>query len=142
MPLSKHYLDMHAVDVPVNFNGMAEFLRQEYPEISFALVMGSAAKGIIGKNSDLDIAVYYDKQLNWKKLSAIMQSLSDMHQDIRCDLGLLNNAEVVYRYEALKGRLLFFRDQECWLRFYSQTCREYETQMYHYQKQLQYRMKN
>ena len=65
-----------------------------------------------------------------------------MHQGVRCDLGTLNGAEPVYRYEALKGKLLFVRDRERWLQFYSRTCRQYESQMFHYQKQLAYRQAN
>ena len=142
MPLSKHYLDTQINDISVDFKGMQCLFESDYPEIVFALVMGSAAKGIIAKHSDLDIALYCDKKLNWDKFSSIIQSISDLHCGARCDLGVLNTADPVYRYEALKGKLIFTRDQERWLGFYSLSCREYETQMFHYQKQRQYRLEN
>ena len=53
---------------------------------------------------------------------------------VNVDLGVLNEKEPVYRFEALKGRLLFTRDLECRLHFYSLTCREYEHWMFHYDK--------
>jgi len=140
MPLSKHYLDTQENDVPVDFIGMRALLENDYPEVLFALVIGSASTGIIAKHSDLDIALYCDKELNWERLSGIMLSISDLHCNVRCDLGVLNKAGPVYRYEALKGKLIFARDQERWLRFYSLSCREYETQMFHYDKQRQYRL--
>ena len=59
--------------------------------------------------------------------------------DVRCDIGILNSAEPIYRFEALKGRLLFARDQERYVTFFSKTCREYESQMFDYERQLKYR---
>ncbi len=142
MPLSKHHIDTQETTIPVDFDGIKSLLDREYPQIVFALVMGSASQGTIARHSDLDLAVYLDKKVEWKLLSSVMDSVGDLHQGVRCDLGVLNNAEPIYRYEALKGRLLFTRDQERWLTFYSVTCREYETQIFHYQKQLQYRLLN
>ncbi len=139
MPLSKRHIDTQETEMPVDFNGIKSLLESQYPQIVFALVMGSASEGTIAKYSDLDLAVFLEKKVEWEVLSSVMQSIGDLHQDIRCDIGVLNNAEPIYRYEALKGKLLFTRDQARWLTFYSVTCREYETQIFHYQKQLQYR---
>ena len=140
MPLSKHHIDTQETEIPVDFHGIKSLLESQYPQILFALVMGSASEGTIAKYSDLDVAVYLEKKGGWELLSSVMQSIGDLHQGVRCDVGVLNNAEPVYCYEALKGKLLFTRDQERWLTFYSVTCREYETQIFHYQKQLQYRL--
>jgi len=142
MPLSKHHIDTQETEIPVDFDGIKSLLESEYPQVVFALIMGSASEGTIAKKADLDLAVYLEKKVGWAVLSSVMQSVGDLHKGVRCDLGVLNNAEPIYRYEAIKGRLLFTRDQERWLTFYSVTCREYETQMFHYQKQLQYRLLN
>ena len=56
-----------------------------------------------------------------------------------CDIGFLNHAEPVYRFEALRGRLLFTRNVETYLRFFSLTCREYESQLADYERQYRYR---
>lgn len=142
MPLSKHHIDTQETEIPVDFDGIKSLLESEYPQVVFALIMGSASEGTIAKKADLDLAVYLEKKVGWEVLSSVMQSIGDLHKGARCDLGVLNNAEPIYRYEAIKGRLLFTRDQERWLTFYSVTCREYETQIFHYQKQLQYRLLN
>jgi hypothetical protein len=39
----------------------------------------------------------------------------------------LNSAEPVYRFEALKGRLLFTRDHDFYIKFFSIASREYES---------------
>ena len=56
------------------------------------------------------------------------------------EIGFLNDAEPVYRFEALKGRLLFTRDRNEYLSFFALTCREYESQLVDYERQYRYRM--
>jgi predicted nucleotidyltransferase len=124
----------------VDFAGMASLLQEELPKVSFALVLGSGAAGLIKPHSDLDIAVYWASPMSGQEWLGLICAVEDMHQDVRCDLGILNNAEPVYRFEALKGRLVFVRDQSEWQRFFSLTCRLYELQMFHYRRQLRYRL--
>ena len=107
---------------------------------TFALIVGSAARGVILAHGDLDLAVYCTEPLSLQQRIAVTGSVSDLYQGVRCDLGILNRAEPVFRFESLKGRLLFARDEETWLRFYSTTCREYESQMVHYERQRRYRL--
>ncbi len=57
MPLSKHYLDAHVVEVPVNREAIVDCLAREFPEVVFALLHGSAKSGVIRPHSDLDLAV-------------------------------------------------------------------------------------
>lgn len=141
MPLSKHYIDVHEDQVPLDAGGIARVLETDYPEVSFAVVLGSAASGTIAAHSDLDLGVYCAQALSFERRLALITAVEDLHQAVRCDLGLLDLAEPVFRFEALKGRLIFKRDEESWLRFYSVTCREYESQMFHYDKQRCYRVK-
>ncbi|TVQ21971.1 MAG: hypothetical protein EA383_16235 [Spirochaetaceae bacterium] len=58
---------------------------------------------------------------------------------VRADIGILNSAGVVYRYESLNGRLLVNRDPEAYAAFFSLTCRMYEEQILHFERQLRYR---
>lgn len=58
---------------------------------------------------------------------------------VRADIGILNSAGVVYRYESLKGRLFVNRDPDAYAGFFSLTCRMYEEQMIHFERQLRYR---
>jgi len=54
---------------------------------------------------------------------------------------VFDRAEPAYRFEALKGRLLFARDHERFLDAFSLACREYESQIYDYERQAGYRLK-
>lgn len=140
MPLSKHYIDRQNHITTVDTKGLVALLKTHYPKIVFAYLMGSSTKGIIEQRSDLDIAIYTSEDLRLDEYSQLTEQISQLHDGIRCDLGLLNRAEPVYCFEALKGKLLFYRDQERWLHFYSTTCRQYESQMFHYDKQRVYRL--
>jgi len=140
VPLSKRYIDEQDVDVPVDFDGLRALFVETYDQVVFTLVMGSATQGTVQSHSDLDLAIYASRPLSLDERVSMIRHVSDLHQGVRCDLGMLRLAEPVYRFEALKGRLLFTRDQETWLRFYSVTCREYESQMFHYEKQRCYRI--
>lgn len=119
---------------------LGEALKQECPEIVFALLLGSATEGVISAGSDLDIAVYVEDRPTGRTYLRIEETIESVVAGADVDLGFLNGNEPVYRFEALKGRLLFTRDQEAWLHFYSLTCREYEHWMYHYEKQRRYRL--
>ena len=140
MPISKHYLDTQEHDVPVDVDGITRLLKTGYPQISFALIVGSAARGVIAPHGDLDLAVHCVEHLSLEQRAVMIGAVSELHRGVRCDLGILNHAEPVFRFESLKGRLLFARDEETWLRFYSITCREYESQMVHYERQRRYRI--
>lgn len=143
MPLSKHHIDTKNVATPFDLEKPASALEAEVPQVVFAYLHGSAVSGVVSAHSDLDVALFVDP--------AGMDALSKIHAavdrvaeaivpGVRCDIGVLNGTEPVFRFEVLKGRLLFCRDQEQWLRFYSLTCREYESQLFHYEKQRRYRL--
>jgi predicted nucleotidyltransferase len=141
MGLSKHYLDINDDSYRVDFDTLGKALEQHVPEIEFACIMGSAAeKGLVKSRSDLDLAVYLKGKPCLDIIEKVQELCEDVVGPVRCDIGFLRNAEPVYRFEALKGRLLFTRDDDLWFDFYSLTCREYETQMVHYERQRRYRM--
>lgn len=140
MSLSKKHLNTNEHDVPFDVKEISACLKESLSEVSFALLMGSAQGGIVKMHSDFDIAVYlnpYKPSLNL--YGEIENALEDLLPDVRIDTGILNNAESVYRFEALKGTLLFARDMEVFARFFSLTCREYESQMISYKRQIKYR---
>ncbi len=95
---------------------------------------------IVQPHSDLHPAVLLDGKATIDLYETIENTCRDVVGPVRCDLGFLNNADTVYRFETLKGRLLFTRDEDTWLKFYSLICREYEKQMVHYERQLRYRI--
>jgi predicted nucleotidyltransferase len=138
--ISKRYLEYN--NLPINFSvaALADAVREVSADVMFAYLLGSARTGVVKAYSDLDIAVYLSGAVRWEMYEEIQGAVSRVVGDVRCDLGILNRAEPVYRYEALKGRLLFTRDEETWIRFYSVTCREYEHQLFDYERQRRYRL--
>ncbi len=141
MGLSKKYLNYNIEEVSFSPDKLAEGIKIALPEIVFAYILGSSAENcIIKPRSDLDLAVYISGTSSPGLYSVLQDVVDEYIGQVRVDVGLLNRAEPVFRYEALKGRLLFVRDKEQWLRFFSITCREYESQIFHYKKQLQYRL--
>jgi predicted nucleotidyltransferase len=160
MPLSKHYIDTKATDTPFDVDSLATRLQAELPQVVFAYLHGSAASSaVVAAHSDLDIAIFVEPAI-WNAPSGapggadapataspwgaihdtVYRVAESIVPGVRCDLGILNGTEPVFRFEVLKGRLLFCRDQEQWLRFYSIASREYESQLFHYEKQRRYRL--
>jgi predicted nucleotidyltransferase len=154
MPLSKRYIDTKPVATPLDRDRLAAALEAELSQVVFAYLHGSAAgSGVVPAHSDLDVALFVDPVILDAEGEGgdAAYSLPDVYVSaakaaesvapgVRCDIGILNGAEPVFRFEVLKGQLLFCRDQEQWLRFYSLTCREYESRLFHYEKQHRYRL--
>lgn len=119
---------------------LAEELKTKIPEIDFAFVFGSYANGTQRPDSDLDIAIYLNTEVSLDIISrsiSIIETISGK----RCDLCILNEVSEILRFEVLKGKLIFVREEkiEEYARFYSLTCREYEDQMAWMNKQLRLR---
>jgi predicted nucleotidyltransferase len=119
---------------------LANSLELACPEIIFALLHGSAKDGSIKAGGDLDIALFVDTSPTLDFYQKTYDAISSVIPVVEPDVGILNHAEPVYRFEALKGKLLFCRDKETYLDFFPRTCREYEFQMADYQRQHRYRL--
>lgn len=115
-------------------------LEQQCPEVCFSLLHGSAKDGTVKEGSDVDIALFLNGKPTLDLYEKVSQCLRTLAPNAKADVGILNGTEPVYRFEALKGHLLFCRDQEKYLRFFSLTCREYESQMASYERQRKYRL--
>lgn len=121
-------------------NKLSAAIEKSCPEIIFAFLYGSAKDGFVKKGSDVDVALFLKHQKpKLKFLSKIIGTIEENIPGPNADVGILNNAEPVYRFEALKGKLLFCRDKEKYLNFFSLTCREYEDQIADYERQYFYR---
>ena len=140
MGLSKHYIDTQREAHEFSPERLAVELRARVPGIIFAYVMGSSAGCVVRPHGDLDLAVYIEGEPSLELYETVQEVVDEVVGPVRCDLGILNRAEPIFRFEALKGRLLFSRDEELRISFYSLTCREYEHQMFDYEKQRRYRM--
>jgi predicted nucleotidyltransferase len=119
---------------------LAYLLEERCPQICFALLHGSAKDGQVKDGSDMDVALLIDGKPTLQLYETVSQCVEAVAPGVQCDIGILNKAEPVYRFEALRGRLLFFRSGEQYLFFFSVTCREYESQVADYQRQQRYRL--
>jgi predicted nucleotidyltransferase len=113
---------------------LAAAVRDRLPWVDFAYLLGSAQDGRLLAGADVDVAVYLAAAAlpaNWERIAAVMSTVETVCPPAVCDPGILNTAGVVYRFEALKGRLLFRRQgrEDKHAEFYSLTCREYEDYM-------------
>jgi len=141
--LSTAHLDTCPHPVALDLPRLAEDLEKRLPEAVFAFALGSSAKtGVVRARGDLDLAVYL---VTGASITIDVQRRAEeavggqTDAGIRVDIGELNRADPVYRFEAISGRLLFCRDDEAYLDFFSRTSRDYETQMVHYARQRAYR---
>lgn len=139
MSLSKQYLSSHAKPLRFDVGALAEALKSACPEVSFALLLGSSRDGQVAVGSDLDLALYVEEKPPFELYGRVAGVAASFAPGVHCDIGILKRAEPVYRFESLKGRLLFARDPETYLRFFSLTCREYESQLADYERQFRYR---
>jgi len=142
MGLARAYLSTHSEALDFSVKELGAGIEQACPEVVFAFLMGSAANGQVAVGSDLDVALYVEGQPSWETLRKVDAVVEAALPGVHCDPGFLNQDEPVYRFQALKGRLLFVRALEVYLRFYSLTCREYESQMADYKRQWRYRVEN
>ena len=142
MSLAMQHLSENNEKITFSVDELASRL-QAFPEIIFAYLLGSAKDGVIHPGSDIDLALYLfrDCKSFIDLYGEICDAMKDILPGVRIDIGQLQlSQDPVYRYESIKGRLLFTKDKEKWLHFYSVTAREYEYQMFHYKKQKFIRM--
>lgn len=119
----------------LDFSRLARELSAQ-PSVEFALVFGSARDGLLPRpDSDVDIAVWRrsgaaetpEDRLDWMvDMLTICQETLGIE---KVDLVILNRADVVTRFEALGGRLLFAKTPSFYAEFFSLTCRYYEDHM-------------
>lgn len=119
---------------------LARAIRRGCPDVVFALLHGSAREGAVRQGSDVDIAVYLTRRPSLATYRRIWDAVATVVHGAETDVGVVNGAEPVFRFEALKGRLLFTRNREAYCAFFSRTCREYESQMVSYERQRRYRI--
>jgi len=121
-------------------NKLATLLKEKCPQICFALLHGSSKDAQVKQGSDIDLALFIEGRPTLELYEIVSRCAEAVAPGVSCDIGILNNAEPVYRFEALKGKLLFRRNEEQYLHFFSLTCREYESQVADYQRQQYYRL--
>lgn len=121
----------------ISIENIALTLEQGIPEIDFAFIFGSSSGGKVNITSDIDVAVYFNTEVTLDLILKVVRKVEETTQT-RCDLSILNTASEILRFEALKGRLLFVRQNKIneYAAFYSLTCREYEDKFIWMKKQM------
>lgn len=114
---------------------LSEVLESGFPEIEFALLFGSSVDGNIAEGSDVDIAVRLNCPATYDFYKRFYRLTEEVVGGAVVDVSILNDANPVLCFEAIKGKLLFARDSVDYPGFFSLTCRLYENQMYRYEYQ-------
>ncbi len=140
MGLANQHLNTRTGVLHYNTGPLALALKKGLPSVEFCLLMGSSVNGTVGENSDLDLAFYLSEAFTLDFYTKVTEIVEIILPSVCCDIGILNRAEPIFRFEALKGKLLFVRNQELYTAFFSLTCREYESQMFDYARQHRYRV--
>lgn len=100
------------------------------PEVVFAYLFGSQAKGTAGPISDVDLAIFIDPLCTpqtgafgyQSDLSVELQSLLEKE----VDLIILNDASTMLKYQVLRdGSLIYCRSEKERQRFHEQTVAQY-----------------
>ena len=100
------------------------------PRVVAATVFGSARDGWIQPGSDLDVAVLFDGPPAADEFLRFYADLCDHLPGVeKVDLVVLNQADPILAFEALRGRFLCKNDPEQTAAFFSLVCREYEDVM-------------
>lgn len=83
------------------------------PQIKFAYIFGSCARGDYGPASDIDVAVFLDRRLSpfAFRLCLIETMLRELGTE-RFDLIILNNAPPVLKYEVVRQGLVIKEDKK------------------------------
>jgi predicted nucleotidyltransferase len=119
---------------------LTQAIRENFPDVSFVYLFGSAKNGVVKPGSDIDIAAYYEGKDIFFRFS--MESIIEkIIPDIPIDIVELQKAGPVLAFEVLCGTPLFIREEcmEKYLDFYTRTCCLYEDEIYWMKKRLTYR---
>lgn len=124
----------------IDLQQIAQTIRENFPDVAFAYLFGSAKDGMVKPGSDIDIAAYYEGDDVFFRFK-IQTQIEKVIQGIPVDIIELQKANPVLAFEVLCGTQLFVKES-CWekyLDFYTLTCRLYEDEIYWMKKRLKYR---
>lgn len=109
-----------------NFREVVTALLARVPQVQFAYLFGSRARGAAGPLSDVDVAVYLDRRLccfDWRL--RIMEQLAHVLQTEHFDLVTLNDASPVLRYEVIRNGEVIKEDKKRRVDFETRALAEY-----------------
>lgn len=100
------------------------------PNVIFAVLFGSAAAGTLGKESDIDIGIYFRNPPEGLGLLNLIDSLSNlMGRDV--DVVVLNRASAFLRHQVMKTKVnLIIKDEVAYRTFREKTLSDYDEYKY------------
>ena len=99
---------------------------ESFPNVIAAWAFGSAQKGQVRENSDVDIAVLFRTTPSLDERAGLRAGLQTGLQFDDIDLLVLNGASPITRFEAISGHSIYCRDVGARAEFASLTARENE----------------
>jgi uncharacterized protein len=118
----EYEMEMSAVDM---FDRVRAMLART-PEVEFAYLFGSHARGDAGALSDIDIAVFFHSAVSsFNCRLRLMESLARELGTERFDLITLNAASIVLKYEVILGGMVIKEAKERRIGFEAKTLGEY-----------------
>lgn len=101
------------------------------PEVRFALLFGSRARGQARPDSDWDMGVYLSDTLDAAgRFDRLRELAAGMPQRSRVDLVALNDAPALLGHRALQGEVLLMRDRCAFVRYFIRTLAASEDERY------------
>ncbi|HHW70829.1 MAG TPA: nucleotidyltransferase domain-containing protein [Clostridiales bacterium] len=95
-------------------------------EIKLIYIFGSYAKGENRADSDLDIAMYFDSEVDGFIKLDILDELVGIFNREDIDLVILNNVDEVLKFQVIKyGKVVYMEDLVTKVTFESRVMREY-----------------
>ncbi len=82
------------------------------PRVLGVFLFGSQADGSATSRSDIDLAVLFDRDLSLKEELALEVAMSNALGADNLDVLNLNRANLLLRFRAISGQLLYVRDEE------------------------------
>ncbi len=105
-------------------------LLENDPNIIFALIFGSGARGKQKKGSDIDIGIYFVQPPEGLDLLGFINILSEL-VDKDVDVVVLNNASAFLRHQVMKNKInLTIKDRMVYRNFREKTISDYDEYKY------------
>ena len=113
----------------MSVNDMAAKIKQylsAYNDIAFAFLFGSSARGEVTTLSDVDIAIYFIRAVDFYRINGLREDLSEL-LGRETDIVVLNNAAPIIRMQVLKkGTLILDLNRRLYNEFFVDTVKEYD----------------
>lgn len=106
------------------FNELKDFLKKKN-NVLLAFLFGSFATGKITHESDIDIAVLFEKKPGIYETEALKDGIESILKK-EVDIAVLNEATPILRMQVLKnGIVIYKRDEKHFNKFYTDTINQY-----------------